>query len=110
MNSDPALIGVVVALTIAITELVKWIIHRRSGKVTSALSTDEHKALMETREMTMVLKAQHAPVDTDGIPLWYMPRSWAAMQGEMAKELTKVANAQVRLADTLDRIESRNSK
>ncbi len=58
----------------------------------------------------------HNKFDADGVPIWYVPRSWADTQGHILETVHEVAHIQEKLADTmercvgiLDRIDRRNS-
>ncbi len=45
------------------------------------------KHMEEVRRATHDLTELHSPKDQDGIPLWYMPRSWEDTQKEILTEL-----------------------
>lgn len=61
------------------------------------LSEAEHKALMDLMEM-------HDNKDQDGIPLWWLPRSWHSTLSESLKVSTEIAYNQKDLAKTLDSV------
>jgi len=45
--------------------------------------------------------------DHDGIPLVYVPRSWAETQKDMKDVMQRIVNDQTRIADILERIEKK---
>ena len=61
----------------------------------------------EILERVRRLDELHAPKDSNGIPLWYMPRSWGEVQKEMAKLLASVAENQRRTTEIIERIDER---
>jgi len=63
------------------------------------LTPSEHKALFDLMEM-------HDNRDQDGIPLWWMPRSWHKTLEESLKVSTEIAYNQKDLAKAMDHIVS----
>jgi len=59
------------------------------------LTKEEHEALIE-------LKRAHDAKDDDGIPLWYVPRSWHKTQEETLKVTQEIAFAQKETAKALE--------
>tara|TARA_R110000824_G_scaffold310331_2_gene497632 strand:+ start:1293 stop:1721 length:429 start_codon:yes stop_codon:yes gene_type:complete len=59
------------------------------------LTKEEHEALLE-------LKRVHDAIDDDGIPLWYVPRSWHKTHEENLKVTQEIAFAQKETAKALD--------
>jgi len=59
------------------------------------LTKEEHEALMSLLNM-------HATKDQDGIPLWYVPRSWHKTQEEMLKVTREITFAQKETAKALE--------
>jgi hypothetical protein len=59
------------------------------------LTTEEHEALMELHKI-------HDNTDQDGIPLWYVPRSWQKTQEETLKVTQEIAYAQKETAKALE--------
>lgn len=45
--------------------------------------------------------------DNDGVPLVYVPRSWAETQKDMKDVMQRIVNDQTRIADILERIEKK---
>jgi hypothetical protein len=102
-NPSILLILVIIALTLVrlVERLVdKLLIKHRNGKKSIAprpaggcngLTPEEHAALIRLDEM-------HAKYDSDGTPLWYVPRSLTTMIAEIVKTQDRIA---VRLRDVV---------
>lgn len=50
------------------------------------------------------LHALHSRVDSNGTPLWYVPRSWADTQRELADKLQKITEVQFKTLMLLENI------
>ena len=108
----PVLVGLIV-LSMTLVRLVERLIDnrltKRNGKKSIAppaggcrgLTEEEHAALMR-------LDDSHAKYDSDGTPLWYVPRSLGATLEKIAVSLDKTAVRQRDILkiqqDILDRI------
>jgi hypothetical protein len=101
MTTDNLITAAFVTIAIGLFRLVEWSVKRRNGVDRYGMTEKEHSALMR-------LDLLHAPKDTDGIPLWYVPRSWAGMQKEIAESCRQISHQQERIADTLSRMEKNN--
>ncbi len=58
-------------------------------------------------EQLKLLYDQHNVKDSDGMPLWYVPRSWAETQKEIVSELRSLAETQHKTLDIIERLEKR---
>lgn len=92
------IVGIVMALIKVIERLVDPLIAKRSS-----LTAKEHEWIYELYKM-------HAKYDEDGLPLWYVPRSWAESQKEIVSALRAVAEDQRRIAEVLDKLDQRYEK
>ena len=116
-TNAPVFVGLIV-LSMTLVRLVERLIDnrltKRNGKKSIAppaggcrgLTEEEHAALMR-------LDDSHAKYDSDGTPLWYVPRSWIKTQKEISKTLDQItqtlstiAGTQKAIVRTLDRLES----
>ena len=112
-TNAPVLVGLIV-LSMTLVRLVERLIDnrltKRNGKKSIAppvgggcrgLTEEEHAALMR-------LDDSHAKYDSDGTPLWYVPRSLGATLEKIAVSLDKTAVRQRDILkiqqDILDRI------
>ena len=66
----------------------------------STLSEDERMKLS-------YIYSIHTEKDNDGVPLVYVPRSWAETQKDMKDVMQRIVNDQTRIADILERIEKK---
>ena len=98
------LIAAVVAITVCAVEgfigIIKMLIDKFVDKDRNYL----------TEEQTMHLKNLydlHTHYDMDGVPLWYVPRSWAETQKEIADKLCMLSETQNKTLDIIERLERR---
>ena len=61
----------------------------------------------ESHGVTTEMYKLHSRFDEDGVPLWYVPRSWAATQEEVVKQLALISETQRRVVEALERMERR---
>ena len=108
----PILVGLIV-LSITLVRIVETLITKKMSKRNgtsmnpgpSGLTAEEHDALVR-------LDISHAKYDSDGTPLWYVPRSWADTQEKitvmllkMAETLNTISGTQKAIVRTLDRMD-----
>ena len=92
--------GGTVVLALGLVEVIKLLINKFSnnkganGK--SVLTPEEQYQLQMLSDM-------HAKTDEDGMPVWYVPRSWGAMQEKMVETLRDIASNQDKMSDTQER-------
>ena len=76
--------GMIVAV-VALAKAIELLAARRNGRRNSAVG---HPALTpQQAEELHELHTLHDRLDGDGVPLWYVPRTWHDTQKEMLKEL-----------------------
>jgi len=95
-----ALVAGVLALSEATKALAGRLLANRNGRV---LSAREHEMLQRLHDM-------HDRVDTDGTPLWYVPRSWSETQARIVDVCQQIDQSQRLIVETLQRIERRLEK
>jgi len=74
--------------------------------LTEALK-DGFKAQSETLEVVRRIYDMHNHTDNDGVPLWFVPRSWAGTQEKIIEICQQISNSQVLLVQAIDRLEKR---
>jgi len=89
-----------IAVIMGLIEVVKQLIGRLISK-SKPSETFEAK----DREKLNYLYHAHNVKDDDGVPLWYVPRSWATSQAEVLKVLTQQTHILDMVSRTLDRLE-----
>ena len=89
------IVGVVMGLIKIVERLIEPMVSKKSS-----LTAKEHEWIYELYKM-------HARYDDDGLPLWYVPRSWAESQKEIVQALRTVAEDQRRIAEVLDKLDQR---
>ena len=92
-------LAAIVAVVLGLGKVIEILI-LKSVPPKSILMDDERDWIKHTNEIM-------SKCDTDGPPLVYVPRSWAEIQKDMPQVMTKIVNAQRRIADILDRIEKK---
>lgn len=102
MTSEmPALVAVI-AITMGLIRVIEMLITKTSNR--SSVLTQEERAWLKG------LHDIHEKCDTDGTPLVYVPRSWAEIQKDMQQIMTKIVTDQRRIADILERIDTKLNK
>lgn len=99
--------AVAVVLAQGLTELIKLLI---SKYVPKKEIVDLHKncGLTEKEHGWLgTLHSLHHRYDVDGVPIWYVPRSWSETQKEIVDNLRDLAETQNKTLSLLDRIERR---
>jgi hypothetical protein len=94
--------GGIVAVVMVLMKLLEKFadyVMKKNGNGTT-LSSKEH-------DMLKGLYDQHNKYDSDGIPIWYVPRGWADTQEKILDIVAKISEDQRRTAEILDRLESR---
>ena len=97
----PALVAVI-AITMGLLKVIEMLISKNITK-NSVLTAEERGWLKDLYDL-------HEKCDTDGTPLVYVPRSWAEIQRDMQRVMTKIVTDQRRIADILDRIDKKLDK
>lgn len=93
---DPVLIGVIVILSQGLIEITKRLLP------SSKQGFRESDRLMLTN-----LHDQHDKYDSDGTPLWYVPRSWQDTQKLIVEQLRAIGVSQQRTVEMLSRLEAK---
>jgi hypothetical protein len=127
MENPGAVAGLVTAV-VALVELVKYLItrfippkqhlheddqeKRDATRLNVQKITDElpkfFDSLNRTAQLVVKLWEVHDRRDQDGVPVWYVPRSWAETQEKVVENLRQVAELTRRSLELLERIERRN--
>ena len=92
-------LGGVIAISFGLIEIIKALINKRFSNNKNGVSglTDEQKQQLKT------LHDLHYRFDDNGVPLWYVPRSWGELLKEIAKLLEKVSHIQKTIIKTQER-------
>ena len=99
MGSEMPALAAVIAITMGLLKVIEMLITKSSTKG-SCLDQDERNWLQGLHEL-------HEKCDSDGTPLVYVPRSWAEIQRDMQRVMTKIVTDQKRIADILERIDKK---
>ena len=95
-----AIIALTVLLAEGLIEITKSIIAKFLDKDKKYLSSDQNMMLRNLYDL-------HARYDLDGTPLWYVPRSWAETQKEIAENLRVVSENQKITLTIIERLDRR---
>jgi len=127
MENPGALAGLVGALVI-LAEVIKYLVSRLVPQKQLLPKEDQEqrdatrtnvqtlvdtmpKLLQSISSMTITvdrLWEVHNKHDQDGVPVWYVPRSWAETQEKVVENLRQVAELTRRSLELLERIERRS--
>jgi hypothetical protein len=72
---------------------------KESGTMAERIATIEGQ--------TSKLTDLHDRYDADGVPLWYVPRSWFDTQKEIVQTMNQIANTQESIVKILDKMETK---
>jgi len=121
---DTAQTAGIVIVTVAIVQgligLVKYIINKQKeskeeisqGHIEDKLDIISEKlnntCLTDVeRDQLKSLYDMHARYDGNGVPMWYVPRSWADINKEMAEKLQTIGEVQLKMLVIIERLERR---
>tara|TARA_R110000744_G_scaffold243834_2_gene360767 strand:+ start:552 stop:860 length:309 start_codon:yes stop_codon:yes gene_type:complete len=102
MDTETPVLIAVIAVTMGLIKVIEMLIAKNGSKC-SVLTSEERGWIKELHDI-------HEKCDVDGTPLVYVPRSWAEIQRDMQRIMTKVVTDQRRIADILDRIDKKLDK
>lgn len=101
------LIAAIVAVTVCAVEgliaIVKMLIDKFADKDKDYLTSEQHMMIKSLYDL-------HTHYDMDGVPLWYVPRSWAGTQKDIVAELRMLSEIQKKTLDIIERLERRLDK
>lgn len=116
-----AIVGVTVILAEGMVSLMKLLIKKIVKQNEDELEANKHSQIIheirqckglsdEQTQQFASLHDLHARYDSDGVPLWYVPRSWAETQREITEKLEGITKLQVKMLDIIERLERRIDK
>lgn len=104
---DSAETAGIIIVTMALVKLVENVVARiqadKGGNGKGGLTVEQSKQLSS-------LYQWHDRVDSDGVPLWYLPRSFVQHQQQIVDTMRQVVVTQERLTELLSRLEARLEK
>jgi len=95
-----AIVAIVVCVVEGLIGLVKLLINKFSEKDKNYLSEEQQMMLKTLYDL-------HTHYDMDGVPLWYVPRSWAETQKEVTDKLYAMGETQNKTLSIIERLERR---
>lgn len=98
------LIAAIVAITVCVVEGLLGVIRLGINKFADR---DKNYLSDEQTNQLKTLYDLHSHYDMDGVPLWYVPRSWAATQKDIVAELRILSEIQKKTLDIIERLEKR---
>jgi len=111
MHDDPLVVTALLGVVIALSEFIKYLIEKFKQKHESEIERGFND---KDRKMLEKLYETHAVLDSDGLPMWYVPRGWGEEQKaiikmqrdslEMQREFMSLVNQLIR---TMEKIESK---
>lgn len=116
------IVAIAMLLGQGLIELLKFLIGKFVEKDKKApASTEEIKAIVQESVKQVILHEtqagqlrtlyeMHMKFDNDGTPVWYVPRSWAETNKDIADRLYKLGEVQSKTITILERILERLDK
>jgi len=106
-----AIVGAVIGLMMALVKIIERLLdakmHKKAGPTVASLTDQERVWLRELHQM-------HSRFDDDGVPVWYVPRSWITLQERMGETLNKIGESlrgisgnMQKSSEALERLEDR---
>jgi len=105
--SETLSIAIVIGLMLGFFKVFDYFSSKKMDSGLSKLLERMTESVEEAKEGVDVLVKQHAQTDTDGMPIWYMPRRWAETQAQVLDILRQISNTQDKLADMTKNIEKK---
>ena len=115
-TGSSATIGIILAIIYILVKIIEALI-KKLGKRESVLTEEEQESLKKidvlqkksilTEDEQGRLKSLydlHNKTDSDGIPIWYVPRTWSDNQATLLDKLTQISNSQERISYVLENI------
>ena len=117
MPADPAIIGIVLAIAYGLTRTVEFLVKKGLGQK-SVLTEEERDWLKLThnkmssgsllsKEESILIKDLHdlhSKTDSNGVPLWYVPRHWGELQRDLADKMDSISRTQEKIGYVLEHI------
>ena len=110
--ADPTVTAALMAAVVGVSESIKVGIAKigKNGSTTKqaellAAVSDIEDKVQDLQSVANRILDLHEHYDEDGIPMWYVPRSWASTQQNIATTLASVAENQRRSFECLERME-----
>lgn len=97
---EAGLMGGVFVMGMTALEVAKAAVGKIVAKRNGSLGSSGVRAIQSSAQLDRIesgvhhLDELHAPKDIDGIPLWYIPRSWGETLKDVSKSLDSVAHLQ----------------
>ena len=91
--------GVITTILLVVFKIIDGLVSRLK-KEKSSLTKDEQDMLGSLYDL-------HNKFDLDGVPLWYVPRSFSAIQKELLDKLSVIVHHQERTTYILERVVSK---
>ena len=95
-----AIVGITVMLAQGLIELTKYLVGKLADNKEEKLTPEQHNMLKSLYDL-------HMRYDSDGTPIWYVPRSWNETQKEIAEKLYGVSETQNKTLSIIERLEKR---
>lgn len=102
MDSQALETGGMVVIGLGLIEIIKLLIAKRTnGKSKQTAPECQRVFPDEQKEQIRRLYDLHCNFDNDGVPLWFIPRSWIETQKEMAELMKDISQSQGSMAEVM---------
>lgn len=98
-TGDYAMFGGMCGVAYGLVEVVKIYARRRNG--------NKNPGHAKMASQIDDLYNMHDQRDTNGVPIWYVPRSWARTQEKMLECLREISRHQERTLGIIERLEAK---
>jgi len=96
-------IGTIFAVVLVLAKVIEILVQFIIKKVSPEVVAEKHQH-NKVAEQIQHLYDLHNKYDSNGTPIWYVPRALAATQDKVLETCQSIANSQEKLADTVERV------
>ena len=105
-----AVVGITVALIEGGIGLIKFLVTKIKKEEAAIARESLSIKIDKIAENTSKTLDMHNRYDSDGTPLWYVPRSWSETQKEIVDQLRIITETNMKMLGIIERLERRLEK
>lgn len=107
-------LALVVGITVALIEggigLIKFLVNKIKKEEDAIARESLSRKVDRIAKDTASMLDMHSRYDSDGTPLWYVPRSWSETQKEIVDQLRIITETNMKMLGIIERLERRLEK
>jgi hypothetical protein len=107
LGETTALVAVLVIVIEGLLGLVKYLVTRGAKQDEEDKLSKISSDVTEVKDTASRLYDMHCKFDSDGTPMWYVPRTWSDTQNKIVERLEKLSHIELKMLGIIERIERR---